>query len=65
MPLTDWQVSYFRNDSWGPAVSAETLGTSTPLPDAVRLVISLPQGASLAGPITRDWVRPSLTVPKS
>lgn len=65
MPLTDWQVSYFRNDSWGPAVSAETLGTSTPLPDGVRLVIGLPQGASLAGLITRDWVRPSVTVPKS
>ncbi len=65
MPLTDWQVSYFRNDSWGPAVSAETLGTSTPLPDGVRLLISLPQGASLAGLITRDWVRPSVTVPKS
>ncbi len=65
MPLSDWQVSYFRNNSWGPAVSAETLGTSSPLPDGVRLVIGLPQGASLAGAITRDWVRPSVTVPKS
>jgi general secretion pathway protein J len=65
MPLSDWQVSYFRNNSWAPAVSAESLGTSTPLPDGVRLVIDLPQGASLAGLITRDWVRPSVTVPKS
>jgi general secretion pathway protein J len=65
MPLTDWQVGFFRNDAWGPAVSSDTLGTSTPVPDGVRLVIGLPQGASLAGQIVRDWVRPTVTVPKS
>jgi len=65
MPALEWQVYYFRNDGWSPAESAETLGTSTPLPDGIRLVLNLPGGASLAGVITRDWVRPSVTVPKS
>ncbi|SCK44133.1 general secretion pathway protein J [Variovorax sp. HW608] len=65
LPVAQWQVYYFRNDAWSPAVSAETLGTSTPLPDGVRLVLGIPAGASLSGTITRDWVRPSLTVPKS
>jgi general secretion pathway protein J len=65
VPLADWQLAYFRNGNWGPAVSAETLGATTPLPDGVRLVLSLPPGSALAGTLTRDWVRPSLTVPKS
>jgi len=46
-------------------VTAEALGTGTPLPDGIRLVISIPPGASLSGTITRDWVRPSVTVAKS
>jgi general secretion pathway protein J len=65
MPANGWQIYYFRNDSWSPAVSAEALGTNTPLPDGVRLVLSLPPGPALAGLITRDWVRPSVTVPKT
>ena len=65
IPLSDWQIYYFRNDGWGPAVSAETLGASSPMPDGVRLVISLPPGTPLPGAITRDWVRPTLTVPKT
>ncbi|MBB3177253.1 type II secretion system protein J [Variovorax sp. Sphag1AA] len=65
LPMQEWQIYYFRNDAWGPAVSADALGTSTPLPDGVRLVINIPPGAALSGTITRDWVRPSVTVPKS
>lgn len=65
IPLDGWQLAYFRNNAWTPAVSAETLGAAAPLPDGIRLVLSLPQGPALAGLITRDWVRPSLTVPKS
>lgn len=64
LPLAEWHVYYFRNDAWSPAVSAEALG-SPPLPDGVRLVISIPAGAGLSGTISRDWVRPSVTVPKS
>jgi general secretion pathway protein J len=65
VPLAAWQLGYFRNGNWGSAVSAQTLGATTPLPDAVRLVLSLPPGSALAGTLTRDWARPSLTVPKS
>ena len=66
IPLDGWQIAYFRNDAWTPAVSAAALGaTTSPLPDGVRLVLSLPPGPALAGLITRDWVRPSLTVPKT
>jgi general secretion pathway protein J len=31
------------------------------LPDGVRLVLQLPPGATLAGRLQRDWVRPTLT----
>ena len=65
LPAIEWQLYYFRNNAWSPAVSAEALGTGAPPPDGVRLVISIPPGASLSGTITRDWVRPSVTVSKS
>ncbi|VTU19587.1 type II secretion system protein J [Variovorax sp. PBL-H6] len=65
MPLEAWQLFYFRNDVWGPAVGATALGTGTPLPDGVRLVLSLPPGPALAGVLTRDWVRPTASAPKS
>jgi general secretion pathway protein J len=65
MPVEAWQLYYFRNDVWSPAVGAEVLGTATPLPDGVRLVLSLPPGPALAGLLTRDWIRPTATAPKS
>jgi len=65
MPVEAWQLYYFRNDSWSPAVGAEVLGTGTPLPDGVRLVLSLPPGPALAGLLVRDWVRPTAMTPKS
>ena len=65
MPLDTWQLLYFRNDLWSPAVSAEALGAGAPLPDGIRLVLNLPPGAALAGQLTRDWVRPAASVPKS
>jgi general secretion pathway protein J len=65
LPLAEWRIDYFRNGGWSPAVSAETLGAATPQPDGIRLVLGIPAGIALAGTITRDWVRPSLTGPKS
>ncbi|GAA4329534.1 hypothetical protein GCM10023165_02550 [Variovorax defluvii] len=65
MPLNSWQLFYFRNDAWGPAVGAAALTTSTQLPDGIRLVLNLPPGPALAGLITRDWVRPTAAVAKS
>ena len=65
MPLNGWQLAYFRNGAWTPAVSADAMGTLAPLPEGVRVVLDLPPGPSLAGLITRDWVRPTLNTPKS
>jgi general secretion pathway protein J len=39
-------------------------GTPSPtatLPDGVRLVLDLPSGQALAGRITSDWVRPTVS----
>lgn len=65
MPLQGWQLAYFRDNGWGPAVSAESLGADTAMPDGVRLVLDLPPGQALAGLLTRDWIRPTANVPKS
>lgn len=35
--------------------------TASVLPDGVRLVLDLPPGRALAGQLSRDWVRPTLT----
>lgn len=37
----------------------------TPVPDGVRLVLTLPAGQAIAGTLTRDWVRPILGGGKS
>ncbi len=47
-----------------PAAAAGLASAGT-VPDGVRLVLSLPPGEGLAGLLTRDWVRPTLSVPKS
>ncbi|HJS04297.1 MAG TPA: prepilin-type N-terminal cleavage/methylation domain-containing protein [Variovorax sp.] len=65
VPLEAWQLFYFRNNAWGPAVGGAALGANTPLPDGVRLVLSLPPGPALAGLLTRDWVRPTASAAKS
>ncbi|RYY91624.1 MAG: prepilin-type N-terminal cleavage/methylation domain-containing protein [Comamonadaceae bacterium] len=65
VPLESWQLYYFRNGTWGPAVGAEALGATSPLPDGIRLVLTLPPGPALAGLLTRDWVRPTAGAPKA
>lgn len=34
--------------------------TVAPLPDGVRLVLTLPPGQAISGTLTRDWVRPTV-----
>ena len=34
--------------------------TVAPLPDGVRLVLTLPPGQAISGTLSRDWVRPTL-----
>ncbi len=46
----------------GPAPG---LSSAQPIPEGVRLVLTLPSGQALSGTLTRDWVRPTLGGGKS
>lgn len=74
VPLEDWQLFYFRADTWsnplsseGAAASASTSATATQaaIPQGVRAVLTLPPGLALSGAITLDWVRPTVGGGKS
>jgi general secretion pathway protein J len=70
LPLEAWQIFYFRNDAWtNPQSSAAAIGGTgeaiPPLPDGVRLVLTLASGQAVSGQLTRDWVRPTLGGNKS
>lgn len=64
LPLTGWQVYYYRGDAWtnpmssGDAPADTATAASALVPDGVRLQLDLPPGQALAGQITRDWVNP-------
>lgn len=56
-PIVDWQVFFYRGGAWtNPQSSADAGGT--PLPDAIRLVLTLPDQGHVTGQLTRDWIRP-------
>lgn len=63
--IDDWQVFYYRNNSWTSPLSTATgvvagvASGQAPLPDGVRLVLTLSAGQALHGLLTRDWVRPA------
>jgi len=66
---TDWRLYYFRNNAWTNSLSSAgnaAAGTSagvapTSLPDGVRLTLTLAPDQSITGPLTLDWVRPTLS----
>ena len=66
MPLKQWQIFYYRGEAWSnPLSSAGTQGGDaapvvTPVPDAVRLVLTLSPGQAINGTLTRDWLRPNI-----
>lgn len=65
VPLDQWQIFYYRGQAWSnPLSSAGTEGsqvaTVTPVPDAVRLVLTLSPGQAISGTLTRDWLRPNI-----
>ena len=78
-PLAQWQIFYYRGNAWTNPLSSDDTGTpvapirSAPqvanpdlaLPDGVRLVLTLPAGEAINGTLTRDWVRPAHSSPKS
>ncbi|WP_309679295.1 prepilin-type N-terminal cleavage/methylation domain-containing protein [Polaromonas sp.] len=71
-PLAEWQIFYFRSNAWtnplsssngGPeaaAVAAAAAVGSSPVPDGIRLMLTLPPGQAISGKLTLDWVRPTL-----
>lgn len=66
LPLDQWRVYYYRGNAWTNPQSSEqsnsgsaSAATSLPaLPDGVRIELSLPQGRSMNGRLTVDWVNP-------
>ncbi len=62
----DWQLYYYRDNAWSSPLSSAAGGDAgsasgqTALPDGVRLVLQLSAGTVAQGPITRDWVRPTV-----
>lgn len=81
LALDEWQIFYFRSDAWTNPLSSDATQNSAPAggtgtgtgivtdtgttPDGVRLVLTLPPGGALAGKLTRDWVRPTVSGGKS
>jgi general secretion pathway protein J len=64
--IDKWQIFYYRNDAWVNALSSADVealipgSKAAPLPDGVRLVLTLSSGQALVGNITRDWVSPTV-----
>lgn len=76
VPVEEWQIFFFRGNSWTNPLSSDAHGRQqgdSPagggqagvLPDGVRLVLHVPAGRALAGRITRDWVSPIVMGGKS
>ncbi len=69
-PATSWQLFFHRGGAWSNPQSAEGSANpandpalnqaAKPLPDGVRLLLTLPAGGNPGGQLVRDWVRPSL-----
>jgi general secretion pathway protein J len=76
-PLSGWQLFVHRGGSWTNPLSSDAVTGGTPgspntplnpntapiatTPDGVRLVLTLPPGPAGVGPLTLDWVRPTLS----
>ena len=66
--LTGWQLFVHRGGSWSNPLSSDAAqeagkaqATAQRVPDGVRLVLDLPSTGPIAGRLTLDWVRPTLT----
>jgi general secretion pathway protein J len=57
-PLDDWQVYYYRGNSWSNALSSPDAAAG--LPDGVRLLLKLPATSVLQGRLSSDWIRPGV-----
>lgn len=59
-PLLDWQLHYHRHNAWTNPLSsdADPAPDAHPVPDGIRLLLTLAPGQALSGPLRVDWVRP-------
>lgn len=70
LPLSSWQVLFYRAGAWGPA-SPPAPGTAPPRPErplgewpeGVRLQLQLPPGQLLSGALQSDWFNPTAPPP--
>ena len=66
-PMQDWQIFFYRGNSWtnplssGAAGAAAAESDTSTLPDGVRLILLLPPDRAIGGRLQRDWVRPTLS----
>lgn len=69
-PMAGWQIFVHRGGDWANPLSSDVVtagSTNAPTakqgtpPDGVRLILSLPQGPVGTGPLTLDWIRPTLS----
>lgn len=63
VPLVDWQIFYHRDNAWTNPSSSSDPANATP--DAVRLLLTLPEDQALGGKLTRDWIRATAAGAKS
>lgn len=62
VPLDQWQIFYYRGGAWSNPLSSAATATDAkpapalPIPDGVRLVLTLPAGQAISGVVTRDWL---------
>jgi general secretion pathway protein J len=70
--INQWQIYFYRGNAWSNPLSSSGAASTAPagpgvpetgsaIPDGIRLSIVLDAPHPLAGTITRDWVRPTLT----
>lgn len=61
VPISAWQVTYFREGAWSNALSSpgtdKNAQTAAAIPEGVRLVLQVANPHPLAGALTRDWAR--------
>lgn len=64
-PLSTASAANTTTPTGAAAATAPTLSILAPLPDGIRLVLTLSPGQALAGLLTKDWIRPVLGGGKS
>lgn len=58
--IDEWQIFYYRNDSWSnPLSQTGSAFQSSAQPDGVRLILQLAPGQQPGGKLSLDWVQPT------